>query len=100
MHTAARGRPNRAGMLFSQRRNFIIVRAVPTRARPEQRQRDLRQRGLYVKISTIDFLRSSSGACMRLTIVTIGSRGDVQPFIALGKALQARGHTVVTLRDR
>jgi len=26
--------------------------------------------------------------------LTIGSRGDVQPYIALGKALQKEGHTV------
>lgn len=33
---------------------------------------------------------------MRITIVTIGSRGDVQPFVALGKGLRAAGiHTRV-----
>ncbi len=32
---------------------------------------------------------------MRVTIVTIGSRGDVQPFIALGKGLQRAGHSIV-----
>lgn len=31
---------------------------------------------------------------MRICILTIGSRGDVQPYIALGVALQARGHRV------
>lgn len=31
---------------------------------------------------------------MHLTIVTIGSRGDVQPYIALGAGLQAAGHFV------
>ena len=31
---------------------------------------------------------------MRIAIVTLGSRGDVQPYIALGKGLQARGHEV------
>lgn len=31
---------------------------------------------------------------MKFTIVTIGSRGDVQPFLALGKGLQDRGHIV------
>ena len=29
---------------------------------------------------------------MKITIVTIGSRGDVQPFIALCKELKQRGH--------
>ncbi|MCG8492830.1 MAG: glycosyltransferase [Sneathiellales bacterium] len=31
---------------------------------------------------------------MKILILTYGSRGDVQPFIALGKGLQDRGHTV------
>ena len=29
-----------------------------------------------------------------ITLITAGSRGDVQPYIALGLGLQARGHTV------
>lgn len=35
---------------------------------------------------------------MQIAILTIGSRGDVQPYVALGAALQARGHlvTIVT----
>ncbi len=31
---------------------------------------------------------------MRILIITFGSRGDVQPYVALGKGLQAAGHTV------
>ena len=31
---------------------------------------------------------------MHITILTIGSRGDVQPFIALGRGLQRAGHQV------
>ncbi len=31
---------------------------------------------------------------MQITILTVGSRGDVQPFIALGLGLQQAGHTV------
>lgn len=31
---------------------------------------------------------------MRITILTVGSRGDVQPFIALGVGLQQAGHDV------
>ena len=30
----------------------------------------------------------------RILIITIGSRGDIQPFIALGKGLKAAGHEV------
>lgn len=31
---------------------------------------------------------------MRILILTYGTRGDVQPFVALGKGLKARGHEV------
>lgn len=31
---------------------------------------------------------------LRISIATYGTRGDVQPFVALAKALQARGHRV------
>ncbi|MGF1521839.1 MAG: glycosyltransferase [Leptolyngbyaceae cyanobacterium] len=31
---------------------------------------------------------------MRILILTLGSRGDVQPYVALGKGLKAVGHTV------
>jgi sterol 3beta-glucosyltransferase len=31
---------------------------------------------------------------LNIGLVTIGSRGDVQLFVALGRSLQARGHTV------
>lgn len=39
-------------------------------------------------------LLSSSGPHRRITLVSVGSRGDVQPYVALGLALQARGHSV------
>jgi len=32
---------------------------------------------------------------MRITIFTIGTRGDVQPYVALGRGLRAAGHEVV-----
>jgi sterol 3beta-glucosyltransferase len=31
---------------------------------------------------------------MRITIIATGSRGDVQPYIALGKGLKNAGHSV------
>lgn len=31
---------------------------------------------------------------MRIAILTLGSRGDVQPYVSLGAALKARGHQV------
>jgi sterol 3beta-glucosyltransferase len=32
---------------------------------------------------------------MRVVLTTVGTRGDVQPYVALGKGLAARGHRVV-----
>ncbi|MEM6530894.1 MAG: glycosyltransferase, partial [Chloroflexota bacterium] len=32
---------------------------------------------------------------MKITIITLGSRGDVQPFVALGRYLQQAGHETV-----
>ncbi|CAM4183779.1 MAG: glycosyltransferase [Paenibacillus macerans] len=37
---------------------------------------------------------------MRIKLLTIGTRGDVQPFIALGNGLQRRGHDVVVCTSR
>lgn len=37
---------------------------------------------------------------MRITIVVVGSRGDVQPFVALGRKLQANGHEVILNAQR
>ncbi|MGF1504025.1 MAG: glycosyltransferase, partial [Anaerolineae bacterium] len=31
---------------------------------------------------------------MRVRLLSVGSRGDIQPFVALGVGLQARGHDV------
>ena len=31
---------------------------------------------------------------MNATILTLGSRGDVRPYVALGRGLQAAGHEV------
>lgn len=31
---------------------------------------------------------------MRISILTVGSRGDVQPFVAFGAGLQDAGHAV------
>jgi sterol 3beta-glucosyltransferase len=32
---------------------------------------------------------------MKISLLTLGTRGDIQPYIALGKALTARGHKVL-----
>ena len=43
-----------------------------------------------------DVLSSAGGgARKRIAIVSIGTRGDVQPFVVLGLTLQSRGHNVV-----
>lgn len=42
----------------------------------------------------IFFTEVRSSVSYRFTLLTIGSRGDVQPYIALGKGLMAEGHTV------
>ncbi len=31
---------------------------------------------------------------MKIFMLTVGTRGDVQPFVALGKGLQAASHEV------
>ncbi len=36
---------------------------------------------------------------MKIVILTIGSRGDVQPYVALGAGLQRAGHRVVLATD-
>ena len=36
---------------------------------------------------------------MRITIATAGTRGDVQPYLALGRGLQAAGHRVQVATD-
>ena len=35
----------------------------------------------------------------RITIATVGTRGDVQPYLALGRSLQAAGHRVQVATD-
>ncbi len=37
---------------------------------------------------------------MKIALITLGTRGDVQPYAILGKALQDRGHTVVLCTAR
>lgn len=36
---------------------------------------------------------------MRITIPTVGTRGDVQPYLALGRGLQAAGYSVQVATD-
>jgi sterol 3beta-glucosyltransferase len=32
---------------------------------------------------------------MKISLLTLGTKGDIQPYIALGKTLTARGHQVL-----
>lgn len=43
---------------------------------------------------------SSNVSCMKIAILTLGTRGDVQPFAVLGNALQKRGHDVTLCTAR
>ncbi|KAH6874369.1 hypothetical protein B0T10DRAFT_498827, partial [Thelonectria olida] len=46
-------------------------------------------------VATEDFVLTSTDCpALNIVIQVVGSRGDVQPFIALGKSLQRRGHRV------
>ena len=38
---------------------------------------------------------SDSGRPLRIVLASVGSRGDVQPMLALGQTLRARGHAVL-----
>jgi len=42
--------------------------------------------------TTSDFITFKPDESLRITCLTIGSRGDVQPYIALCKGLMAQGH--------
>eukprot|EP01035_Chromulina_nebulosa_P031765 gene31765-42364_t len=37
---------------------------------------------------------------LRISIVTFGGRGDIQPYIALGLGLQSRGHNVTIVTEK
>ena len=38
---------------------------------------------------------SDSGRPLRVVLASVGSRGDVQPMLALAQTLRARGHAVL-----
>lgn len=40
------------------------------------------------------------GLAMRITVNTFGTRGDIQPYIALGRGLQQVGHAVLVVTHR
>lgn len=50
------------------------------------------------ELPAIALLRKPTG--MQITIIAGGSRGDVQPYVALGKGLKEAGHTVRILAPR
>ncbi|MBW0471692.1 hypothetical protein O181_011407 [Austropuccinia psidii MF-1] len=50
-------------------------------------------RGLGITTTHTEVVDNSFGSKLRITCLTIGTRGDVQPFIALSQGLQEFGHT-------
>jgi hypothetical protein len=53
------------------------------------------QRECFPSTESLPLLSSDSGAIpLNIVVQVVGSRGDVQPFIALGKELQKSGHRV------
>lgn len=49
---------------------------------------------IVVEDSFVEFTEVKPALPYNFTLLTIGSRGDVQPYIALGKGLLAEGHNV------
>lgn len=49
---------------------------------------------LVLELSPIYHTEAKTATSYNFVFLTIGSRGDVQPYIALGKGLQAEGHKV------
>ncbi len=45
-------------------------------------------------------MSDASGYPLRILILTLGSRGDVQPYVALGRELRERGHEVTLSTGR
>ncbi|KIH93347.1 sterol 3beta-glucosyltransferase [Sporothrix brasiliensis 5110] len=76
--------------------------AASSEAKAERLNRKiLRQSALMSEAPTIlfddpkaSFLNFKPAKPLRITCLTIGSRGDVQPYIALGRGLLAEGHHV------
>lgn len=42
-------------------------------------------------------LRNTENKKMKIAITTVGTRGDLQPYVALGLGLQKVGHEVVVV---
>ncbi|KAL1888367.1 Sterol 3-beta-glucosyltransferase [Sporothrix stenoceras] len=79
------------------------AKAVVSAEAKEERQnrKILRQSALMAEAPTIlfddpkaSFLNFKPAKPLRITCLTIGSRGDVQPYISLGRGLLAEGHHV------
>ena len=58
----------------------------------------LRRRGAGASASAR--VRRAPGVSLRVAVLTVGTRGDVQPFVALGQYMQRRGHTVMVCTSR
>ncbi|CAK7270418.1 Sterol 3-beta-glucosyltransferase [Sporothrix epigloea] len=79
----------------------VIPSAVGTTKEARQKRKLMRQSALMAEAPTIlfddpkaSFLNFKPSKPLHITCLTIGSRGDVQPYIALGRGLLAEGHHV------
>src|SRR5579872_5931049 len=62
---------------------------------PRCRHTSIARRGLYNDSrQTLLFAPSIRRSILHVTIITLGSRGDVQPYLALGLGLRRAGHVV------
>src|SRR5690606_26068099 len=76
-------RPTAAG-----RRPWVSLGTTPTRDGTVAR-------GLFGAVGCVPGPRARSRSCMKIAILSGGTRGDVQPYVALGEFLAGRGHEVV-----
>lgn len=80
----------------------VAAAAAAASSKEERRKRKMmRQSALLPEAPTIlfddpkaSFLNFKPSKPLHITCLTIGSRGDVQPYIALGRGLLAEGHHV------
>lgn len=72
-------------LLFYSDTPLVLLRRSDTKADPDNMP-------IVFEDTNGSSPRSKPPSALNIVCLTIGSRGDVQPFIALCKALQAEGH--------
>ncbi|KAK0386302.1 hypothetical protein NLU13_6139 [Sarocladium strictum] len=61
---------------------------------PEEGDLEKRQRESRLSTASTETPDISPKPCLNIVIMVIGSRGDIQPFVKIGKCLEAHGHRV------